>query len=129
VIVVDASALIEVLLRTPAAASVAAVLGSHASVHAPHLIDVEVAQVVRRYLLSGDIDAEKGAAALSDLRAFPMQRHPHDFLLPRVWQLRHNLNAYDAIYVALAEGLDMPFFTRDARLRTAAQRHSSLRLL
>ena len=128
-IVVDASALTEVLLRTTAAPLVATALVQGMRVHAPHLIDVEVAQVLRRYRLSGDLDGERGAEALSDLRDFPMQRHAHDFLLPRIWQLRNNLSAYDAVYVALAEALDVPLLSRDGRLRRAARRHSSVRLL
>lgn len=128
-IVIDASALIEVLLRTPAASTIAGALIESGPVHAPHLIDVEVAQVLRRYVLSGDIGMDLGSAALADLQNFPALRHRHDFLLPRVWQLRNNLSAYDAVYLALAEALDAPLLTHDARLRTAARRHSSVRLL
>jgi predicted nucleic acid-binding protein len=72
------------------------------------LLDVEVAQVVRRYAPNGEIDPERGSEALADLADFPLHRYPHNFLLPCVWQLRHNLTAYDAVYVALAEVLDAP---------------------
>jgi predicted nucleic acid-binding protein len=120
-IVVDASALLEALLRTPAARAVEKRLfDPRQTLHAPHLLDVEVAQVIRRYAMSGEIDAERGRAALADLADFPLRRYPHDFLLPRVWDLRNNLTAYDAVYVALAEALDAVLLTRDRRLATAA---------
>jgi predicted nucleic acid-binding protein len=121
VIVVDASALLEVLLRTPAGAAVEKRLyDPNETLHGPHLLDVEVAQVLRRYAAAGEIDRERGRAALADLVDFPLRRYPHDFLLPRVWDLRSNLTAYDAVYVALAEALDAPLLTRDRRLTAAA---------
>jgi predicted nucleic acid-binding protein len=120
VIVVDASALLETLLRTSAAEVVdARLFGSGQTLHAPHLLDVEVAQVVRRYTAAGEIDGERGLAVLADLADLPLRRYPHDFLLPRVWQLRDNFTAYDAVYVALAEALDAPLLTRDRRLAAA----------
>jgi predicted nucleic acid-binding protein len=130
VIVVDASALLEVLLRTPAAKMVERRLfASRQTLHAPHLLDVEVAQVIRRYAAVREIDAERGLAALADLADFPIRRYPHGFLLPRVWELRNNLSAYDAVYVALAEALDAPLLTRDRRLAAAAGRHSPIELV
>jgi predicted nucleic acid-binding protein len=130
VIVVDASALIEALLRTPAASTLERrLLNSGETLHAPHLIDVEVAQVVRRYAANGDIDGERGGAALADLSDFPLRRYPHDFLLPRVWDLRNNLTAYDAVYVALAEALDAPLLTRDRRLAAAAGHRARIELV
>lgn len=120
-IVVDASALLEALLRTPAAPAVEKRLFEpQQTLHAPHLLDIEVAQVIRRYAAKGEIDSERGRAALADLADFPVRRYPHDFLLPRVWDLRNNLTAYDAVYVALAEALDAPLLTRDQRLAAAA---------
>jgi predicted nucleic acid-binding protein len=120
VIVVDASALLEVLLRTPSAEAIEQRLfGPGQSLHAPHLIDVEVAQVLRRYASSGAIEPARGEAALMDLADFPIQRYPHDMLLHRIWSLRHNLTAYDAAYVALAEALGRPLLTRDRRLASA----------
>jgi predicted nucleic acid-binding protein len=65
------------------------------------LLDVEVAHVIRRYAANGEIDGERGGTALDDLALFPMRRYPHDVLLPRVWELRNNLTAYDAVYVLL----------------------------
>ncbi len=117
-IVVDASAALEVLLRTPAAAAVEGRLfDPDETLHAPHLIDVEVAQVLRRYAATGQIDPERCRAALVDLADFSLRRYPHDFLLPRIWDLRDNLTAYDAAYVA--EALDAPLLTRDRRLAAA----------
>jgi len=129
-IVVDASALLEALLRTPAGETAAKRLfNPRETLHVPHLLDIEVAQVVRRYARHGDIDADRGHAALADLADLPLRRYPHAFLLPRVWELRNNLTAYDAVYVALAEALDAPLLTRDQRLATAAGHHAQVELI
>jgi len=129
-IVVDASALLEALLRTPAARAVEERLFEpQQTLHAPHLLDIEVAQVIRRYAAKGEIDSERGRAALADLADFPVRRYPHDFLLPRVWDLRNNLTAYDAVYVALAEALGAPLLTRDQRLAAAAGHHARVELV
>jgi len=118
--VVDASALLEVLLRTPAAAAVdERLFETGHTLHAPHLIDLEVAQVLRRYAATGQIAPRRCRDALGDMSDFPLHRYPHDVLLPRVWELRHNLTAYDAVYVALAEALDARLLTRDRRLAAA----------
>jgi predicted nucleic acid-binding protein len=129
-IVVDASALSEVLLRTPAARAVENVLFVQGqTLHAPHLLDVEVTQVIRRYAAKGEIDGERGRAALTDLSDLPLQRYPHGFLLPRVWDLRNDLTAYDAVCVALAEVLDATLLTRDQRLAAAAGHHARVELV
>lgn len=129
-IVVDASALLEALLRTPAAASVQERLfDQRHTLHAPHLIDVEVAQVLRRYAATGQIEPGRCREALSDLSDFPLHRYPHDVLLPRVWELRHNLTAYDAVYVALAEALDALLLTRDRRIAGASGHRARVDLL
>src|ERR1700677_3607735 len=128
--VVDASALIEVLLRTSWAVSVEERLfAAGETLYAPYLIDIETAQVLRRYAAGGEIDGARGLAALNDLADFPLQRYPHDFLLPRVWDLRHNLTAYDAIYVALAEALDATLLTRDRRLAAASGHQARVQLV
>lgn len=122
-IVVDASAVLEVLLQTPAAAGVSRrIFGPGETLHAPHLLDLEVAQVLRRYVRSGIISIRRGAEALTDLADLPLNRYPHLVLLPRIWQFRHNLTAYDAAYLALAEALDAPLLTRDRALASAGAR-------
>ncbi|HWG03970.1 MAG TPA: type II toxin-antitoxin system VapC family toxin [Beijerinckiaceae bacterium] len=129
-IVVDASALLEVLLRSPAAKVVEnRLFAPRQTLHAPHLLDVEVAQVIRRYAAKGDIDSARGRMALTDLTDFPLRRYPHDLLLPRIWDLRNNLTAYDATYVALAEALDASLLTRDRRLAAAAGHHARIELV
>jgi predicted nucleic acid-binding protein len=121
VIVLDASVVVEVLLHTPAGASLAErLLAVPSPLHAPHLLDVEVAQVLRRFVSRGELDPGRARQALATLAAFPVERHAHDFLLPRIWALRQNLTAYDACYVSLAEALGATLLTRDARLLRAA---------
>jgi predicted nucleic acid-binding protein len=129
-IVVDASVLLDVLLRTSAGRAIETKLfASGQSLHAPHLIDVEIAQVIRRYAANGDISGGRGRAALADLADLPLRRYPHDLLLSRIWALRHNLTAYDAAYVALAEALDAVLLTRDKRLASAAGHQARIDLM
>jgi predicted nucleic acid-binding protein len=117
VIVLDASAVLELLLGTPAGARVARRIAAPAeTLHAPHLVDLEVAQVLRRFERAGDIDEARGRDALEVLRSLDVARYPHDLLLPRIWQLRDAVTAYDAAYLALAEALAAPLLTTDARL-------------
>ena len=119
-IVIDASALIEVLLNTAAAGRVAErMFGRNDTLHAPHVLDLEVSQVLRRYTLSGAMDAQRSEQALEDLADLPLNRYPHNIFLQRIWALRRNLTAYDAAYVALAEALDAPVVTRDGALARA----------
>jgi predicted nucleic acid-binding protein len=120
VIVLDASALVELLLDTPRGQAVATRIADPAvGLHVPHLADVEVIQALRRYATDGELNAVEAAAALEDLRALDLQRHAHEPLLDRVWALRQNLSAYDAVYVALAEVLDTTLLTCDGRLARA----------
>jgi predicted nucleic acid-binding protein len=119
-IVLDASALVELLLGTAQGRSIAArIADPRLGLHAPHLADVEVAQALRRYVREGELDPTSAAAALEDLRSLDLERHGHEALLGRVWALRHNLTAYDAVYVALAEALDSTLLTCDGRLARA----------
>lgn len=118
--VLDASALVELILDTPTGQLVAGRIADPAEgLHAPHLADIEVVQALRRYVREGDIDAEAAAVALDDFRALDLQRHAHEPLLERVWELRENLTAYDAVYVALAEVLDGVLLTCDGPLSRA----------
>jgi predicted nucleic acid-binding protein len=119
-IVLDASATIEVLLQTPRAAEIKRrVLGGPEPLHAPYVLDLEVAQVLRRFVASGELAESRARGALQDLRDMPVMRYPHDLLLDRIWVLRKNLTAYDAAYVALAEALDAPLLTCDQRIAKA----------
>jgi predicted nucleic acid-binding protein len=130
VIVVDASALLEALLRTPLGASVEnRLLDPSESLHVPHLLDIEIAQVLRRFVMARDIGPERAQAALEDLQALPLWRHAHDFLLPRVWTMRDNITAYDAVYVALAEVLEATLLTHDRRLAISARKFVPVELL
>jgi predicted nucleic acid-binding protein len=122
VIVIDASAVIEALLNTPAGEAVTdRLLDPSEPVAAPHLLDVEVLQVLRRFSLAGDIDEERGRQAIEDLNDLPITRYPHDPLLSRIWELRNNVTAYDAAYIALAEALDATLLTRDEKLAASAE--------
>lgn len=128
-IVVDASAVLEVLLRTPAAARVEPSIFGGGTLHAPHLLDLEVAQVLRRYAARGELSAARGVEVLADLAALPVTRYPHDALLGRIWDLRDNLTAYDAAYVALAEALEAPLVTRDEALAAAPGHRAAIELI
>lgn len=120
-IVVDASALLEFLLQTPLGRGVEARLfRDRDEFHSPHLVDVEVIQALRRLVRTGEVSSDRAADAMADLTDFDLHRHPHVDLLTRAWQLRENVTAYDAIYLALAEALDAPMVTCDAPLGRAA---------
>ena len=120
VIVVDASVVVEMLLRTADAEMVEErVLGSGEPLHAPHLLDVEVAQVLRRYARGGEISEHRGRVMLGLLGEMPLTRHAHVPLAERVWALREKLTAYDATYVALAESLGATLVTRDKTMARA----------
>ncbi|NNC87685.1 MAG: type II toxin-antitoxin system VapC family toxin [Akkermansiaceae bacterium] len=128
--IIDASVALEILLQSPAGASLAdRLLGADVSLHAPHLLDVEVAQVLRRYVISKQVTPQRGGEAVRDLADFPLRRYPHDFLLPRIWQLRGNVTAYDATYLALAEAMNAPVLTRDRRLAKAPGNRARIELV
>jgi predicted nucleic acid-binding protein len=97
--------------------------------YAPHLIDLEVAQVLRRYCNSNEMTPERGREALEDLAELPINRYPHDLFLRRIWELRNNMTAYDAAYVALAEALPAPLLTRDGRLASAPAHEAFIELI
>ena len=119
-IVVDASALLELLLSTAAGRAVGErIFDPSESLHAPELVDLEVAQVLRRYERSRALGATRAGEALRDFEALPLERYSHRLLLQRAWELRANLTLYDAAYVALAELLDAPLLTCDPSLARA----------
>jgi predicted nucleic acid-binding protein len=119
VLVVDASVLAAALGDDGADGDTARgrLRGEHLA--APDLIDLEVVSVLRRQLAGRKLDVRRAGLALDDLLDLPIQRVPHRPLLRRVWELRRDVSAYDAAYVALAEGLDAPLLTADARLARA----------
>ncbi|MGA8489388.1 MAG: type II toxin-antitoxin system VapC family toxin [Terriglobales bacterium] len=120
-IVLDASAAVDWLIQTPAAQRIESrIFSRNQSLHAPELLDLEVAQVLRRLLREGALSSSRAQAAIEDLLELRITRYSHSLLLPRIWQLRHNLSAYDAAYVVLAEKLGATLLTRDAKLASAA---------
>lgn len=120
-IVLDASAAVDWLLQTRAGRQIEQRIYLHGeSLHAPHLLDIEVTQVLRRLARERRVGASRAEECLTDLLNLRITRYPHFVFLPRTWQLRHNLTAYDAVYIALAERLNATLLTRDARLRTAS---------
>ncbi len=120
-LVLDASAAIDWLLQTAAGQRIEQrIYSRHESLHAPHLLDLEVGQVLRRLVREGTVSAQRAEQAIEDLLDLRIIRYPHFVLLPRIWQLRHNSSAYDAAYVALAENLGARLLTRDARLASAS---------
>lgn len=119
-IVVDASAMVELLLQTDLGARVEVRLfGGSEDLHAPHLIDLEVVQAMRRFTQSGDLDPSRAQQALEDLADIDVHRHAHGDLMERIWALRANFTAYDAAYIALAEALAAPLVTCDRPLASA----------
>ena len=129
-IVVDASVVLEVLIRSRVGLEIEKrIFSAGERLSAPHLLDLEVAQVIRRYCASGEIDSDRGKQAIQDLKDFPINRYQHDIFLDRVWDLRHNLTAYDAAYVALAETLPAPLVTRNAHLASAPGHEALIELI
>ena len=129
-IVVDASALLEFLLRTPIGVRVEARLfRDEDEFHSPHLVDVEVAQALRRLVRAGEVSASRASEVIADLTDFDLHRHAHLDLLTRAWALRENVTAYDAMYIALAEALDAPIVTCDAPLGKAPGRRVHIEVI
>ncbi len=119
-IVVDASALLEFLLQTSLGARVEARLfDEEAELHAPHLLDVEIAQGLRRLVRTGEVSSARAQEAIADLTDLDLHRHAHLDFLGRAWKLRDNISAYDAMYVALAEAIEAPIVTCDSPLAKA----------
>jgi predicted nucleic acid-binding protein len=120
-VVLDASAVVLMLLDPgpPAEPIRGRVERPGESVHVPHLLDLEGLNVLRRQTLRGILTTERGVTALQDLENIKITRYPHTSFLGRIWELRDNLTAYDAAYVALTEALDAPLITLDQRLAQA----------
>lgn len=119
-IVIDASAIVEFLLGSAKGRRVASRLRRpRQMLHAPHLVDLEVIQALRRATARRELTDARAQEAFDDFRSLRMRRYRHATLLPRIWELRQNLTAYDAAYVALAEALRSPLVTCDAGLGRA----------
>jgi predicted nucleic acid-binding protein len=130
VIVLDASATVDMLVGTPAGTRVAQrVMADGARAHAPHLLDVEVTSALRRGVRRRVLDAVRAAEALADFASLSLVRHPHGPLLPRMWALRDTVSAYDAAYVALAEELGATLLTLDARLARAGDHRAKVEVI
>jgi predicted nucleic acid-binding protein len=128
-IVLDASAVLTWLLRLGPAATIDRRFGGPGeSLHAPHLLNVEVLHVLRRRALRGELSPTRSDEALEDLLDMDVALYPHAPLAGRIWELRENLTAYDAAYVALAEALDAPLITTDARLARASGHRATVEL-
>ncbi len=116
-IVLDASAVLELLLGTDRGSRVAErIARPEETLHVPHLLDLEVARVLRRYVSRGELHEARAGEALDDLRDLDLNRYSHDVFLDRIWELRHNVSAYDASYLALAEALGARLLTADTHL-------------
>jgi predicted nucleic acid-binding protein len=116
--VVDASAILEILRHSDLGLDLALQLEDE-DIHAPHLIDVEVASALRRWVARGEMTARGALRAFDEFIDMPLQRHPHTHLLPVIWKHRHNLSAYDAFYLALSMYLGVQLMTVDDGLRKA----------
>jgi predicted nucleic acid-binding protein len=129
-IVIDASALLEFLLQTRLGTRVEARLfRDENEFHAPHLVDVEVVQGLRRLVRTREVSSGRAAEAIADLGELDLHRHAHLDLLARAWRLRDNISAYDAMYVALAEALDAPIVTCDGPLANASGHRATIEVI
>jgi predicted nucleic acid-binding protein len=129
-IVIDAAAVLELLLRTDRGKRVEArALAPDERMHAPHLLDLEVTQVLRRLVQLKEMTPARAKEALDDHAALLIKRAPHHDMLPRIWELRESITAYDAAYVTLAEALDAPLLTCDAKLARSHGHRARIELI
>ena len=126
----DASAAVDWLLQTPAGHRIdERIFLRNESLHSPHLLDLDVVQVLRRLVREGAVPTHRADQATNDLLDLRIARYSHVVFLSRIWQLRQNFSAYDAAYVVLAEELRAPLLTRDGRLASAAGHHATIELI
>lgn len=129
-VVLDASAVVEFLRWSTAGQRVADhLLRDGASIHTPHLAAIEVLSAFRSLVRRSDVSPERAEQAVADLANLPATRHAVEPFLPRIWELRRNLTAYDAAYVALAEALDVPLLTADRRIARASGHAADVQLI
>jgi len=120
-LVTDASLVVDLLIDGgERGAWAAALVASAGRLHAPHVLDLEVASALRRQAGVGELSSRRAGVALHDFRALPIERYPATELLDRIWQLRDRMTPYDAAYIALAEVLEFPLATSDLRLSRGA---------
>jgi predicted nucleic acid-binding protein len=119
VVVVDTSAAVGVLIGLPRNRRLVHRLSADGDLHAPHLLDVELLHALHRLVRTGRLSDDRAADARTDFADLTIVRYGHAVLADRVWEMRHNLSAYDATFVALSEALGVPLVTCDARLATA----------
>jgi predicted nucleic acid-binding protein len=119
-IVLDASAMVDWLLQTPAGQRIEQrIYARNETLHSVHLLDVEFTQVLRRLVRERTLIPMRAEEAMDDLMALRITRYAPVLLLSRIWQLRNNMTAYDAAYIALAEELKAPLITRDQKIAAA----------
>jgi predicted nucleic acid-binding protein len=118
-IVVDTSAIVDLLLEKPPNLALAERIANATELHAPHVIDIEFLSVLRRLVLGGLLPAKSAGLARELFSQLPIERYPHTLLADRIWALRGNISSYDAAYVALSEALEIPLVTSDNKLAKA----------
>lgn len=129
-LVLDASVLAEALVSSPLGrAAVEHMVEHEGELHIPHLAVIETTSVLRAWVRRGELSEQRAESALTDLADMPAQRWPGEPLLPRVWELRDDVTAYDATYVALAEVLDASLMTADRRLASGVEGLTTCRVL
>ncbi len=127
-LVVDTSAVVGALVGRPPDIRLVDRLSVDGDLCAPHLLDVELLHALRRLVMAGQLSEDRAADARDDFADLAVTRHGHDALADRTWELRHNLTAYDASFVALAELLDVPLVTCDARLANPPGNRAAIEL-
>ena len=125
-IVVDSSALVDSLVGRPPSLTLLTRLAADRDLHAPHLVDMEVLNALRALVQIGELSDSRAADARTDFARLTITRYPHQGLADRMWELRHNLTAYDAAFVVLSETLDAPLITTDRRLAEAPGHHAQV---
>ena len=128
-IVLDASVVVEMLGHSGDSAVVGLRLAKTRLVHAPYLVDIEVASAIRRHCAMGALTAHRAQQAMDDFLDMRILRHRHTPHLRRIWELRENFTAYDACYLALTEALDATLLTRDTALASARLRRGNVEVI
>jgi len=128
VIVADTSAVLAALVMRPIDENLMARIDEGGEIHAPHLIDVEFVYALRRLVRNRDLSEDRANDARADFVDLAVVRYPHHPFIDRMWELRHNLSAYDSAFVALSEGLGVPLITCDSRLAGSAGHAAEIEL-